>query len=615
MIDFKAFIESITEEVGKYANQDIVSFLEDNDWFHNRPEIIDGIVWLTDEQQHLYKAPLIRYLKGAEQPKNEALLSMLSDKFPFTAERLEKFYCSINATQETQYYVTDFLLYSLEKDIFLMNDKEISIMVEKAVNDLIKAHGETLTFFLSWLRTNYKTTYKNEYIMTNRYSMDFQKEAYDVDEYLELMYYLYNEDYIAENDMYSKAAKSKNYADTWLFLALHFICSIRVTDMERIPHPILTNEPENIIKAIQTGTFSDKEARETLLSITYRLCLLPLTPNKTSEHSNISAIKFNVPESCEVHIGTLFALCEAHRCIAEIPNDEPLIRRINDYDRISRYMGDEIGSLFLESNFRSRSANKSYLQAVYTLSDDILESNYDGPSVKGYILAALARSHKGSYGEFAHTTATYLKDAKFNGLTPEFVAMELFERGVLSFIPSMLLKMITDGEYNKLEVSKQTQLIQTLDLTPAEIENAVSITNQAQKRAEAVVKELVTETEDTILDILHRIGSGSAFSKQPECLCLLSALKKICPYDDRRQCVGCQYEISTKSTLYLLISEYNRMYQLYNSVEDLMEKEKYKKLLMQVILPEFDELLVCIKEQYGEDIFKDYEEIIRENTQ
>lgn len=44
---------------------------------------------------------------------------------------------------------------------------------------------------------------------------------------------------------------------------------------------------------------------------------------------------------------------------------------------------------------------------------------------KGYMLAALARSHKGSYGSYAEMTATYLRDAKFSGLTPEFVMSEL----------------------------------------------------------------------------------------------------------------------------------------------------------------------------------------------
>lgn len=93
-------------------------------------------------------------------------------------------------------------------------------------------------------------------------------------------------------------------------------------------------------------------------------------------------------------------------------------------------MGDEIGELFLFSDFRSRSATKSFLQDICMVADENSTDSGGGFHVKGYYLAALARSHKGSYGKLAETTFQYLKDAKFNHLTPEFVAFELLERGV-----------------------------------------------------------------------------------------------------------------------------------------------------------------------------------------
>ena len=576
-MEFRKFIVQVRKTTGTIkTDADIVAFFEDNQWFGTELTISDGKIVLYDEQIATFKEPLLDFLKADINLDKSVLEQKLSEKFEVTLKQLNKFFLEINASEEAMFYVSDFLLFELDKELFLYTDKEVSLLVEKATNGLIKNHGEILTFFLSWLKSKFKTNYQNEYIMMNRISLDYKKEAYDFDEYLELLYYLFNENYILENNMYEKAAKSKNYADTWLFLSLHFICALRTTDLERIKHPYLPLEPLEILKQIEDDSFDDKIAREVMFSITYRLCMLPLTPSKTSAHSNISAIKFTVPESCEVHIGKLFAICEAHRIIAGISDDEPLIRKINDYDRITRYMGDEIGSLFLESNFRTRSANKSYLQSVMMLTDDILGQN-EGPNVKGYIFASLARSHKGAYGEFAKTTATYLKDAKFNGLSAEFVAMELFERGILSFIPSMLLKMITGGEYDKLSPSNQTKLIHSLGMTPLEIENTVGLTENAKKQAENVIQELALDSTDqnTILEILHRIGNGNAFSKNPENLCLLSAIRKVCPFDARQVCVGCKYEISTKSTLYLMISEYNRLSFLYDSVTDGEEKEKY----------------------------------------
>ncbi len=93
-------------------------------------------------------------------------------------------------------------------------------------------------------------------------------------------------------------------------------------------------------------------------------------------------------------------------------------------------MGEEIGGLFLNNDFRSRSATKSFLQDIYMVADENIPADDSGYHVKGYYLAAYVRSHKGSYGHIAATTFEYLKDAKFNKLTPEFVAFELLERGV-----------------------------------------------------------------------------------------------------------------------------------------------------------------------------------------
>ena len=53
------------------------------------------------------------------------------------------------------------------------------------------------------------------------------------------------------------------------------------------------------------------------------------------------------------------------------------------------------------------------------------------------------------------------------------VARELFERGVLSMIPSMLLTIVTRGKYKELSPSQQTQMIKQLDLTPNEIEKTI----------------------------------------------------------------------------------------------------------------------------------------------
>lgn len=66
--------------------------------------------------------------------------------------------------------------------------------------------------------------------------------------------------------------------------------------------------------------------------------------------------------------------------------------------------------------------------------------------------------------------------------------------------------------------------------------------------------------------------------------------------------------------IYALISEYNRMYQLCISAETSSEKTKYKTLLQSIVLPNLLEMLTYLRDNYGEDVFHEYEQLIKENT-
>lgn len=612
MTDLRTFINYMIEYVPESEKREfgaITAFLLDNNWFGYAPVIENGVPMLSPEQIDILSGKLQAFL--SPEDSSERLMKQLSEKLPETAKHLAKYYKARKVNEEDMFFLTDFLLFYLNKEIFFCTDKDIEELLKLATDNMIKQHGDHLAFFLAWLRKKIKTRYYKDYIMDKRYTMDIQNEAYSFDDYIELAYKLFNEEYIAANDMWQSAADSVNYTDTWLFLAIHFICSIRYTDHVRIHRPILPTTPEECIRKIAEDTFSDTDARYVLLSITQRMCTLPLNPNKTSGASGVGSVKLNIPHSCETLFGKLFALAEAHRQLSG-DSDGPIIRKINTYDEITRYLGHDIGDLFLEQDFRSRSATKSYLQLIRMVGDEMANED-ETFHTRGYVLAALARSHKGSYGEFAGTTFEYLKDAKLNGMTPEFVAFELFERGVLSFMASALLNMVTDGKYSKMSTHMQTELIKELDLSPMEIESVVSLIDNSRKKSYSLVKSIADNNQDP-LQILHAIGSGQAFSKQPECMCLLTAVGKVCPYSDKRQCVGCDYEISTKSTMYLLISEYNRMKNLYMNSDSKLEKTKYKKLITEIVTTKMNEMLECLRDTYGDDVYHQFEQMIKENT-
>ena len=613
VVDLKSYLERTLIELGastiKYREK-VSEFLLDNEWFGVSINLDDYTI--SEKDAEVLKNHIKNYL--TTPPGIKSMEAIFSKKFPSTSELFNQFVKEEKLGKSDTFYLLDFLAYNLTKDLFLYSDSEVEKLVEVATENLTKLLGNVLIQFIKWLLNKGVTRYRVSFEMTKRYTIESTNGAYELDEYLELMYYLFNEDYIIKNDMLSKAANSKDYADTWLYLGLHFICALRTTDLERLGHPKLTREPLEVLEAVVDGTWSSSEARRTLLSITTRLTYLNLTPNKTKNASNVTQLKFHVPESCQVLIGTLLAICEAHFQL-QIPYnlESPLIRRIKTYEKITSYMGEEIGNLFLERNFSSRSANKSYLQSVAMLADDILEDKSE-LNIKGYFLAALARSHKGDFNEFAQTTTTYLKGAQLGQLKPEMVAKELFERGVLSMIPSMLLTIVTRGKYKELSPSQQTQMIKSLDLTPVEIEKTLELSIKADTRSQQALKILVENKvePEQLLTICHRIGNGEAFSKQGESMCLLSALGKLCPYDDRQHCVGCQYELQTKSTLLLLIGEFNRLNKQYQKLKNKLERGKVRAILEQQIKPCLTEMLEALSEQYGEAVLSDYEDIIKE---
>ena len=613
VVDLKNYLERILVELGAATikhREKVSGFLLDNEWFGVSINLDDYTI--SEKDAEVLKNHIKDYL--TTPPGIKSMEGIFSKKFPSTSELFVQFAEEEKLSETNRFYLLDFLAYYLTKDLFLYSDAEVETLVEVATEVLTKSQGNILIQFIKWLLNKGVTRYRVSFEMTKRYTIESANGAYELDEYLELMYYLFNENYIIKNDMLCKAANSKNYADTWLYLGLHFICALRSTDLERLGHPKLTREPLEVLEAVVDGTWSSSEARRTLLSITTRLTYLNLTPNKTKNASNVAQLKFHVPESCQVLIGTLLAICEAHFQL-QIPYnaENPLIRQIKTYEKITSYMGEEIGNLFLERNFSSRSANKSYLQSVAMLADDILEDKSE-LNIKGYFLAALARSHKGDFNEFAQTTTTYLKDAQLGQLKPEMVAKELFERGVLSMIPSMLLTIVTRGKYKKLSPSQQTQMIKSLDLTPIEIEKTLELSIRADSRSQQALKTLVENNVDPeqLLTICHRIGNGEAFSKQGESMCLLSALGKLCPYDDRQHCVGCQYELQTKSTLLLLIGEFNRLNKQYQKLKNELERGKVRAILEKQIKPCLTEMLQALSEQYGEAVLSDYEDIIKE---
>ena len=126
-----------------------------------------------------------------------------------------------------------------------------------------------------------------------------------------------------------------------------------------------------------------------------RLKVKPLKPSETSAQDNVPNLKLFVPESLIAPLGTIIALVLAHR--PEIRPGSGFIKP-SDSDRLSS-IRDFFGEYFLNAlcnrRFSLRRYDKSYLQGI-----ELVGTDEEGKP-KGYMLAALARSHVSGIGKLA----------------------------------------------------------------------------------------------------------------------------------------------------------------------------------------------------------------------
>ena len=79
------------------------------------------------------------------------------------------------------------------------------------------------------------------------------------------------------------------YANLWAFLAMHFVCALRATDIERLPMPDLPVLGNKFREMILEGNIEDTGsfAREMQIRLRYK----PMKPRKTQVFSSVPEIK------------------------------------------------------------------------------------------------------------------------------------------------------------------------------------------------------------------------------------------------------------------------------------------------------------------------------------
>lgn len=383
----------------------------------------------------------------------------------------------------------------------------------------------------------------------------------------------------------------------WTFTALHFICALRTTDMIRLPIPTLPYQGETLRQRIEDGEYTPKDARQVSMEIQYRCEAIGKRPNKTRKKCIAPAVKFFVPESFIEPFGFIASISLSYR-----KEGDPFVETDFYLDEIMRFFGKDYSDAIGYKMFRTRKANKAYLQGIEAVAED------EPGKPKGYMLAALARSHKGGIGTLPEMTDVYLRDAEFTGYDPDFIMREMFERGIFGFIPAMLLAMYKGEEFKELSVSDQTKVIKTIGLKAWQIEAISESVALSYEHAGNIVNATLLEAggQAALKDTLQHLAASNAPSKQDECLCLRTAAGLPCMNPGRTCCLGCGYEIYTKSALELLVREYVRLN--YKLKED--ESGRISRILKSYVIPSIMQMLQSVEMLYPDTDMSILKEIV-----
>ena len=577
--------------------RNIVAFLDANQWFGVTPDMDGKYPSITEKDMGVLREPLLLWLSAYQKPGRDKLgllLERFRSEYPATCELYKNFVSERGLWDKAvAWKLFDFILCETDKELTLYNDAELEALIRLMNSQATRQMTKLFADFISTCKVNGNPLSSWGYSFNAQENLDIIKEAYQVSDYSVMAYYIFNEEAWEKQGMVGKAVNSRSFADMWLYMAMHFICALRAVDMGRLPAPLLSGDGAALLKEITNGAFTRREAESLVDDMCIRLKLMPLKPSKTASHGNIPDIKLFVPESLKAPLGTIMAIALAHN--PEIrPGDgfiaDPDRKRVRNINYVKTFFGEHFVKALGNRVFSSRRCNKSYLQGI-----EATGGNEPGKP-KGYMLAALARSHKTGFGRLSETTEIYLKDARFHGYTPEFIIRQMFERGVFSFIPSVLLEIYAGSGYLKLPVKSQTKLIGELGLNAMQVDVLIETVERAMIKSRNNVAAIV-KSEKSAGAVLQNIASGAAPARQEGYLCLMAAAGQACQYPRRDGCIGCGYEIHTKTTMYALMREYRRLSESAKNAKA-ADAKRHRKILEQAIFPAVTEILASAKILY-----------------
>ncbi len=597
-------------DLSKQADrQNLIEFCDKHQWWNaSHIECNDhpldgkrlGIAILCDDLP-LLTAPLSLWMQCYRQPYSSqftAIMSHYSGTYPKMIADLLRFEKAEHKADSALVDMVQLLFQVLSSELQKKDDPRI----ESELFPLFATKASTIAFttladFLLF------GNYTSRRFLPSKGGSDIDISAYPFSAFSVMLRHIVDKDVILNDDLVGKALSFKPYADLWVYVALHFFASWRSTDYIRLHAPNLPYSAGEMLRRIRDNNLSANEAIEIAKFFIRQNELVMNTPNKTKGTSGVPQLYFHCPASFLEPFGRILSIATAHYDLT--PQPKSFIVPTTDIFLIQSFFGNDFVEACDHKNFSGRRANKALLQSVEFAGLDAQLA----PMI-AYNLDTIMRSHKLSYGRPSESTAVYLKDAKFTGLTPEFIAYQMWDRGVCSFVIDTMMKECYGVQYSRLTVGQQTAVIKSLGLTPANAASLLSCIHHVEDQACETVMSVCQNTS-TMKDALQAIALGHGLGKDPTTYCLLKAIGKQCAYRERASCLGCRMCISTMGLFSQLAMNHQSLL-LSASKASGLEKKRLEYLCRSTTYPAIAEILSHLRSEEVDCEIQIYRKITEE---
>jgi len=337
------------------CKDELIEFAAENEWFGANVLPVDDVFFANtsneayfvnknDERQLVMHMRLwiAAYGESAES-KLRLLLDRLQEIHPVTATLLGNFFEDEYPNDYTAAWIlTDFLCSALNGEITKADDKALDSMAVSADKKLPLNSARMFSAFLTYLRGKRKLANGWVYRFGPRGEAK-EKDAYPVMSYFKMAYTIFNEEAWETERLKEKALNSETYANLWAFVAFHFICGWRGSDIVRIPMPSLPCAGEIMREQLSSGNF---DADGLLKEIELRLRYVPMKPSKTKSF-NVPELKLFIAESLRKPLG--FILSAAVSYHENVPLGGAFIRRAGNLMEIQGFFGMDFASCICQA--------------------------------------------------------------------------------------------------------------------------------------------------------------------------------------------------------------------------------------------------------------------------